>query len=138
MTAKRIFRLVHPDARTRAAECIAQAPDGYIVEVKEATRSLEANAKLHACLHDISNQLVWHDLRMNVEEWKRLLTAAWARAEHQPVKLVPALDGQGFDILYHRTSCMTRTEMSSLIEYVLAWGTDRGVKWSDLPWLETH
>lgn len=136
MSERRIFRLVHAKARRLAAECIAKAPDGFVVEIKEPTRSLDANAKLHACLHDISRQLAWHDERMDIEDWKRLLTAAWARAERQPVKLVPALDGQGFDVLYRRTSRMSRSDMSSLIEYVLAWGTDQGVQWSDIPWQE--
>lgn len=136
MTEKRIFRLVHPTARRLAAECVAQAPDGFVVEVKGPTRSLDANAKLHACLHDISRQLAWHGERMDIEDWKRLLTAAWARAERQPVKLVPALDGQGFDVLYRRTSRMSKSEMSSLIEYILAWGADQGVQWSDIPWRE--
>jgi hypothetical protein len=128
------FRLVHATARRLAQEAVLTAPDGYVVVVKEPTRSLEANAKLHACLHDISRQLTWHGERMDIEDWKRLLTAAWARAEREHVKLVPAVDGQGFDVLYRRTSRMSKSEMASLIEYVLAWGTEQSVRWSDVPW----
>jgi hypothetical protein len=136
MSDKRIFRLVHPAARRMAAECIAQAPDGYVVTVQEPTRSLEQNSKLHAALSDIADQIEWHGERMDVDDWKRLLTAAWARAERQQVKLVPALDGNGFDVLYRRTSRMSKSEMSSLIEYLHAWGTEQGVKWSDIPYRE--
>lgn len=134
MSEKRVFRLVHATARRLAQEAITSAPDGYVVEVKEPTRNSEQNAKLHACLHDISRQLTWHGERMDIEDWKRLLTAAWARAEREPVKLIPALDGQGFDVLYRRTSRMSKSEMAGLIEYVLAWGTEQGVRWQDVPW----
>lgn len=136
MSAKRIFRLSHATARRLAHEAIRLAPDGWMVTVQEPTRSSEQNAKLHACLSDIARQLEWHGERMDLEDWKRLLTAAWARAERQPVKLIPALDGQGFDVLYRRTSRMKKSEMVSLIEYVLAWGTDQGVRWSDMDYRE--
>lgn len=136
MSDKRTFRLVHATARRMAAECIAAAPDGYVVTVQEPTRSLEQNSKLHAALSDIADQIEWHGERMDVDDWKRLLTAAWARAERQQVKLVPALDGNGFDVLYRRTSRMSKSEMSNLIEYLQAWGTEQGVKWSDIPYRE--
>lgn len=109
-----------------------QVPDGYIVTVQEPTRTLEQNAALHSAISDIAKQINWHGARMDIDEWKRLLTAAWARAEKEPVTLVPALDGQGFDVLYRRTSLMTKRELSSLIDYLHAWGTDQGVKWSDM------
>jgi len=131
MSNKRTFRLVHATARRMAAECIAAAPDGYVVTVQEPTRSLEQNSKLHAALSDIADQIEWHGERMDVDDWKRLLTAAWARAESQQVKLVPALDGNGFDVLYRRTSRMSKSEMSNLIEYLHAWGAEQGVKFND-------
>lgn len=131
MSDKRTFRLVHATARRMAAECIAAAPDGYVVTVQEPTRSLEQNSKLHAALSDIADQIEWHGERMDVDDWKRLLTAAWARAESQQVKLVPALDGNGFDVLYRRTSRMSKSEMSNLIEYLHAWGAEQGVKFND-------
>lgn len=136
MTERRIFRLVHDLSRQNAHKAIDAAPDGFIVEVKEPTRSLDQNAALHAALADIAKQIEWHGERMDIDDWKRLLTAAWARAERQPVKLVPALDGNGFDVLYRRTSRMTKREVSSLLDYLHAWGTEIGVIWSDIPYRE--
>lgn len=133
MTEKRIFRLAHDEARRRAVECILQAPEGYVVRVSPPTRSLEQNAALHAALQDISRQLTWCGERLGIDEWKRLLTAAWCRAEQQPVRVVRALDGHGLDVLYRRTSRMTKAELSSLLDYLHAWGTDQGVVWSDIP-----
>lgn len=128
---KQIFRLAHQQARQLAAEACLTAPDGYVVRISEPTRSLEANAKLHAALSDIAKSLKWAGMKLDIEEWKRLLTSAWARCEGEPMKMVPAIDGQGFDVIYKRTSTLTKAEMSSLIEYILAWGTDQGVRWSD-------
>lgn len=135
--SKQIFRLVHPQARNLAAKfALEAAPDGWVVTFSEPTRSCDQNAKLHAAISDISKQIKWAGERMDIEDWKRLLTAAWCRAEREPVKLIPALDGNGFDVLYRRTSRMSKSEMVSLIEYVLAWGTDQGVKWSDIEYRE--
>lgn len=128
-----LFRLVHDEARRRAVECVLQAPVGYVVRVSPPTRSLEQNAALHSALQDISRQVAWHGERLDIDEWKRLLTAAWCRAEQQPVRVVRALDGHGLDVLYRRTSRMTKAELSSLLDYLHAWGTDAGVVWSDIP-----
>ena len=136
VSEKRVFRLVHATARRLAHEAIDAAQDGYIVTIQEPTRTLDQNAALHAALSDIARQIEWHGERMDIEDWKRLLTAAWARAERQPVKLVPALDGHGVDVLYRRTSRMTKKEVSSLLDYLHAWGSEMGVRWSDIPYRE--
>jgi hypothetical protein len=39
-----------------AIQAIKDAPDGYVVEIKEPTRKLSQNAKFHAILTDISRQ----------------------------------------------------------------------------------
>jgi len=136
MGEKRTFRLVNIDVRRRAAAYLMDVPEGYVVTVQEPNRTLEQNAALHAAITDIAKQVKWHGEQMDIEDWKRLLTAAWARAEREPVKLVPALDGHGFDVLYRRTSRMSKREVSSLLDYLHAWGTEQGVKWSDVPYRE--
>lgn len=136
MSEKRIIRLVHATARRLAHEAIDAAEDGQIVTIQPPTRTLDQNAALHAALTDIARQVEWHGTRMDVEDWKRLMTAAWARAERESVTMVPAIDGQGFDVLYRRTSRMTKKEVSSLLDYLHAWGTDQGVRWSDIPYRE--
>lgn len=130
VSEKRIYRLVHDQARRLAADFCISAPEGWIARFSEPTRTLDQNAMLHAALTDIARQIDWHGNRLDVEDWKRLMTAAWMRAEKQPVTLVPAIDGSGFDVLYRRTSRMSKSEVSSLIEYLHAWGADRGVKWT--------
>jgi hypothetical protein len=92
-----------------------------------ARRSLEQNAKLHALLSDIAEQATWAGQRLDVEDWKRLMTSAWERANGGHVRIFPSLDGSGMDILYRRTSRMTKQEMSELIEYATAWAVSNGV-----------
>jgi len=94
-------------------------------------RTEEQNAKLHALLQDIAEQLKWAGQVLDLEDWKRLLTAAWGRANKEHVRLFPALDGAGMDVLYRRTSRMTKQEMSEFIEYVTAWAIEQGVTLQD-------
>jgi hypothetical protein len=106
-----------------------------VVEVKPETRSLAENAKLHALLTDISKQLEWAGSKRDVETWKRLLTAAWCRAIGEQIEMLPAIDGHGVDIVFRRTSQLTKSECADLIEFVQAWAIDSGVKLSAERWM---
>lgn len=95
---------------------------------KLEVRSLEANSKLHAVIHDIAEQKEWAGKKLDAESWKRLLVAAWCRANGQGADVVPAVDGHGFDVIYRRTSRMNKQELSELLEYIQAWAVDNGVE----------
>ena len=98
-----------------------------VVEVRQETRSLAENAMLHALLGQISREVEWAGKKRDVETWKRLLVAAWCRARGEHVEMLPALDGHGVDIVFRRTSQLTRSECAELIEYVLAWSAEHGI-----------
>jgi hypothetical protein len=98
-----------------------------IVEVKPEKRSLAENAMLHALLTQISKQVEWAGKKRDVETWKRLLTAAWTRARGEHIEMLPALDGHGVDIVFRRTSQLTKAECAELIEFVLAWAAEHGI-----------
>lgn len=110
---------------------------GYIVEkcphcgMTLRQRNTEQNAKLHAVLHDIAQQKEWYGEKLDVETWKRLLTYAWQRATGESVKLYRAVDGHGLDVLYRRTSRLSKQDMSELLEFVIAWATEQGVRLQD-------
>lgn len=97
----------------------------------EEIRNSEQNRKLHAALNDISRCVVWHGQRLPAGVWKRLCTAAWLREEGERPIMVPALDGLGVDVIYERTSKLSIKRMSSLIEWVMAFGSEHEVRWSD-------
>lgn len=122
---KQQFRLVHTQARQRAVQAIIQAPDGYHVIVREATRTLDQNARMWAMLTDVSEQVAWHGQHLTPEEWKDVFTAALKRQ-----KVVPGLDG-GFVVIGARTSSMTKSDLSDLMELMAAFGAEREVRFGD-------
>lgn len=91
-------------------------------------RSIEQNDKLHAILSDISKQHKWAGQFLDIEAWKRLMVAAWERANGHSAEFYPALDGHGLDVVYRRTSRMNKSEMSELVEYATAWAVEQGIK----------
>jgi hypothetical protein len=121
---KRVFNLVHDEARRRAVAFVVEAPAGYVVEVREPRRSGDQNAALHALLTEIATRCEWAGKRWDLEVWKRLLTAAWCRASGEPVTMLPALDGNGIDIVFRRTSSLTKRECGELLEFVNAWAAE--------------
>lgn len=117
----------HPNARPNAVAAVLTAPDGMVVVIKEKTRSLEANAKLHATLADIADQLPWHGKKLSIDVWKRLCTAAWLREIGESPEMIPALDNKGFDVVFEKTSQLSVKQMSSLIEWVCCFAAQNGV-----------
>jgi NinB protein len=90
-------------------------------------RSNEQNARLHAVISDIAEQKEWDGQKLDVEVWKRLLVGAFCRANGQSVQIYRAIDGNGLEMVYRRTSRMSKQEMSELIEYVTSWALEQGV-----------
>ena len=99
-------------------------------------RSHEQNSKLHAILQDISSQKQWAGHRLDVEDWKRLLVAAYERANNQAARVFPSVDGKGIDMIYRRTARMSKQEMTELIEFATSWALENNIKLSDTPPLE--
>jgi hypothetical protein len=97
------------------------------IEVRPERRNDSQNALLHALLGDISARLEWGGRKWDIEDWKRLLTAAWMRTQRQQAVMVPALDGQGFEVLYRRTSTLSKAECAELIDFIQAWAAQQGL-----------
>lgn len=122
MSDKRIYRLVHDEARRRARQDVESAPDGWVVTVSEPTRSLDQNALMWPLLDDIARQVEWYGNRLSADEWKDVFTAALRKE-----KVVPGING-GFVVLGQRTSKMGKREFSELVELIYAFGAERGVR----------
>lgn len=104
-----------------------------VIEVKEEKRSDKENRLLHAMLTHISRTQEWAGKKRDVETWKRLLVAAWCRAIGDQVEFLPALDGHGIDVVFRRTSQLTRKECADLIEFIFAWGANNDVVFPEPP-----
>ena len=94
-------------------------------EVEEDLRTNQQNAKIWAIFTDMEKQLAWHGQKMEKEDWKDLLCHEWKKQ-----KLVPAISG-GFCVLNARTSKAFKREISDLIEISYAFGSSKGIKWSE-------
>lgn len=115
---KRIFVL--PIGRDRAIQAIREAPDGYSVTLAERGRNLEQNAKFHAqCTELAKSGREWMGKRRTASEWKVLLVSGHAVATQQGAEMVPGLEGE-FVNLRESTAAMSRSRISSLIEYAQA------------------
>lgn len=104
-----------------------EAGERLVLELRAETRSSQENRLLHLLITAVSQQLEWAGAKRDAETWKRLLVAAWSRASGDGALVLPALDGHGVDIVYRKTSKLSRRECAELIEYVYAWGAEHGV-----------
>jgi hypothetical protein len=111
--------------RKKIIEAIQTASDGLVVSIEPERRNLSQNAKLWACLHDVASQKTWCGMKMDAEDWKHLFTAALAGQ-----RFTEGLHG-GVVVLGSSTSKMNKEQMSELLESIIAWGVENGVKFSD-------
>lgn len=119
---------IHSTAdRARAARYVAQAPFGTRIEFKAAKRTLPQNDRMWAMLTDIARQKEHSGRKYTPDEWKVLFMHACGRE----TQFVPALNGTGFLPLGYRSSDLSKAEMSDLIEFMMAWGTENGVTFHD-------
>lgn len=114
------------------AKAMLMAGHRLVLVLRPENRSDAQNRLLHARFNDISKQCTWAGRTWDIDQWKRLLTAAWCRTRNEGVEIVPAIDGKGFDVLYQRTSELSRRDCADLSEYAMAWGSSQEppVKWS--------
>jgi hypothetical protein len=97
------------------------APEGTIAEFKDATRTLEQNAKFHALCSDVAKSgAKWMGKIRTADQWKVLFVSGHAIATGLGAEVVPGLEGE-FVNIRESTAKMSKSRGSSLIEYVLAW-----------------
>lgn len=119
----RALLVLTPNTREKAAAWVRDWPNGTRVEFREPRRSLDQNAKLWALLSDVADQAQHCGQRYPAEVWKTLFMQAFGRE----VRFLPTLDGSSVFPLGFRSSELTKAEMSDLIEFILAWGAERGI-----------
>jgi hypothetical protein len=111
-----------------AREAILRGLEGgktVVLKATRQTRSLEQNAYLHVILGDVARQVVWHGQKYDVDTWKAFLMLSFGKE----MMLMPGING-GLVPIPHKSSKLTVPEMNDFIAYVLAFGTDHGVRWT--------
>lgn len=126
MSEKQIFRLVHTEARRRAAHACQSAPDGHVVTVAGPTRTLEQNAAQWPYLAGFAaqKQLCINGVmeRVTEDDWKDVLTGCW-NGEMR----MAAFDGK-IIMLPQRTSKMGKRVFSEWMEFLVAMAAQSGVE----------
>jgi len=124
MTSQTII-LRSPTQRARAVVVIQSAPDNTVVEIREAKRSLDQNAKMWAMLADVSRSEP-EGRKLIADEWKCIFMHAcgWE------VQFLDGLDGRPFPVGFS-SSKLTVRQMADLITFIYAYGDQHGVQWSE-------
>lgn len=115
----------------RAIEALStDSEKPLVVQIKPLTRSLEQNAKLHALIADIASQCEFQGKKRDIETWKMILVSAHKIATGGQAEMAIGLEGEVIN-LRESTAQMGVKRMTSLIEYVTAWGVENGVRFND-------
>lgn len=117
--------IINDSTRKRAHEWLDVAPHGSVVTFSRPKRTLDQNAYLWALLTDLSRQKP-QGIEHTPEMWKNLVMQACGH----DVQFITGLDGNPFPVGF-RSSKMKKDQMSELIEWILMWGAENGVKFSD-------
>jgi hypothetical protein len=124
----RALLVLHNDAmRAKAIDWIRRAPRETRVEFKGPKRTLPQNDRMWAMLTDIATQKKWHGLTLDADAWKLIFLDAL----HREMRIVPNLDGTGFVNLNQRSSDLSVSEMTDMIELMFAWGAQNAVKFQE-------
>lgn len=122
---KRTVKLTSREARLRARALIATAPEGYVVAIGEETRSQEQNRLMWPLIADLQAQ-VESMAAFSADDIKlRFLNALG-----QELRFLPELEGAGMFPVGQRSSTLSKSQFTGLIELMFAFGGKHGVNWS--------
>jgi hypothetical protein len=124
-------------------DVIGTYPDGTKLIIEEAGKSRMAEKKYHAMIGDIALQCRFNGELYSAQSWKRLLVEAFANLMRidaearglpdpfpEDVELIDGLDHE-IIALGTQTRKFTREQADNFIEYLFAYGADRGVAWRE-------
>lgn len=117
--------LAGPSQRAFARQLVDTAPDGAVVNIREATRNADQNAKMWAMLSDVSRAKpdgrAW-----TTDTWK----AAFMHSLGHEVQFAEGLDGSGPFPVGFRSSHLSKRQMADLITVIAEYGDRHGVRWT--------
>lgn len=119
-----MFKLIlgNDYSRRRAIDAIVRAEAGHVLTIAEPRRSNDQNDKMWAMLTDIS-QAEPFGRKHTPDDWKAIAMNAcgWE------CQFIEGLDGRPFPQGF-RSSQLTKSQMSALIEWLLAFMADNGIE----------
>jgi hypothetical protein len=64
---------------------------------------------------------------IDAKHWAQLMILAYEREHEREAKILPALDGDGWDVVFKRFSRLEKQEGSEVLAFANAWAADHGV-----------
>jgi len=117
----------------RLHKMLDEAPDGYMADIKPATRTLAQNAYFHDLCGEIARAGVhWMGKPRSADQWKVLLISGHGIATGHGAEVVAGLEGEIVNIR-ESSAQMGIGRLNSLIDYTLAFVAEHEVK---LPYRE--
>ena len=125
-------------ARKAICRHVLTAPEGHVVRISEPVKKRIQEEKYHAMIGDIAKQCTFMGMRMDSEDWKRLLVDAFAKVMrdagtpiHHDGRVVPSLDGKRVVQLGIQTRKFYVKEAAEFIEFLYAYGADNNIQWTE-------
>lgn len=136
---KKTFILAHQTARNGAIECVRNAPDGHVVTISEPTKRRIQEEKYHAMIGEIAEQSEYAGRKWGSADMKRILIDEFSEEMrqagtplHHDSRIIPSENGKRIIQLEIRSSEFWVSEASQFIEFLTAWGIERGVVFGDM------
>jgi hypothetical protein len=101
------------DNRAKVHALIDQAPNGYVVEIKEQNRTHEQNALYWAAVHEIAESIFLQDKKFTPQVWH-----IYFKQRFLPGKMVELPNGQLLET-EPTTTDLTKPEFSDFVTQVL-------------------
>lgn len=128
------FHLISETVRRNCISAILNAPDGYLVELKEPKRSTDQNAMMWSLLGDLARA------KPEGRNWTpETFKAAMMHYLGHQVMFAEGLGGTGPFPVGFRTSRLSKRQMADLIDCILSYGAEHNVVFKDTKdggWME--
>jgi len=125
MTNRNTIRLIGRTQRDYACQCIMQAPDGYVVVIREETRTDAQNRLMWPLIKDMRDQIDGMEAFTPDQTKLRFLNAL-----DKEMQFLPELEGAGMFVVGQRSSTLPKAIFRDLIELMFMHGSKYEVRWS--------
>lgn len=121
---KQIIKIT-PYTREVAFEALRNAPDGFVLEIRQEDRTLAQNRFYWAMLRDIEEQIMPENCKYTADTWHE-----YFKTRYLPTRMLELPNGMVKEI-ERTTTELTKKEFGDYVEQVLAFSTEHGLVWSD-------
>lgn len=114
--------------KARAHEALDEQEMPYRVRIDDRVdrRTSDSNALMWVLLGKLSEFVEWHGQKLSADDWKTMCSAAL-----KGQRAIPSINPGQFVVMGQKTSRMTKAEFSDLIEFIYAFGAERGVNFNE-------